>query len=88
MDLDILRQVVELAMDFAERQKVGKQMEYIAYYDVLTGLPNRTLLTTACARPSPRPVAPSNSSRSATSTLTASSPSMIAMGITWVMPSW
>jgi diguanylate cyclase (GGDEF)-like protein/PAS domain S-box-containing protein len=45
LDLDILRQVVELAMDFAERQKVGKQMEYIAYYDVLTGLPNRALLT-------------------------------------------
>ena len=44
VDLEILRQVVELAMDFAERQKVGKQMEYIAFYDVLTGLPNRTLL--------------------------------------------
>ncbi len=44
-DLDILHQVVEMAMDFAERQKVGKQMEYMAYYDVLTGLPNRALLT-------------------------------------------
>ncbi len=45
LDLEILRQVVEMAMDFSERQKVGKQMEYMAYYDVLTGLPNRALLT-------------------------------------------
>jgi diguanylate cyclase (GGDEF)-like protein len=33
-----------MAMDFAERLKVGQRLEYVAFYDVLTGLPNRTLL--------------------------------------------
>ena len=42
-DLDLLWQVIEMVMDFAERQKVGQRLEYVAFYDVLTGLPNRTL---------------------------------------------
>ncbi len=44
-DLDILRQVLGMAMDFVERHKVGQRLEYVAFYDVLTGLPNRTLVT-------------------------------------------
>jgi diguanylate cyclase (GGDEF)-like protein/PAS domain S-box-containing protein len=43
-DLDLLRRVIEMAMDFVERLRVAQQLEYVAFYDVLTGLPNRTLL--------------------------------------------
>lgn len=44
-DVEVLRQVLGMAMDFAERHKVGQRLEYVAYYDPLTGLPNRTLVT-------------------------------------------
>lgn len=43
-DLLVLRQVLEMAMDFAERHKVGQRLEYVAFHDLLTGLPNRTLI--------------------------------------------
>lgn len=43
-DLDVLRQILEMVMDFAERIKVGQRLEYVVFYDLLTGLPNRTLL--------------------------------------------
>jgi len=43
-DVEILQHIIELAIDFTERQKAERQLEYIAYYDVLTGLPNRSLL--------------------------------------------
>ena len=44
-DVAILQQVIGMAMDFAERHKVGQRLEYVAFHDVLTGLPNRTLVT-------------------------------------------
>ena len=44
-DVAILQQVIGMAMDFAERHRVGQRLEHVAFYDVLTGLPNRTLVT-------------------------------------------
>lgn len=44
-DTELLQQVIEMAFEFLERQKVERHLEHIAYYDALTGLPNRSLLT-------------------------------------------
>lgn len=43
-DLEILRQILEIAIHCADRQRFERQQEYLAFYDVLTGLPNRALL--------------------------------------------
>ena len=44
-DLEILGQVLEIAIYCADRQRMERQQEYLAFYDILTGLPNRSLLT-------------------------------------------
>lgn len=44
-DLAILSQVLEMAIHFFDRQRFERQQEYLALYDRLTGLPNRTHLT-------------------------------------------
>ncbi len=44
-DVEILTQIADIAFDYIERQQADQQVEYMAYYDVLTGLPNRVLLT-------------------------------------------
>ncbi|DAB29129.1 MAG TPA: diguanylate cyclase [Sulfurimonas sp. UBA12504] len=36
--------IIGLAMDITERQKQQRHLEYIAHYDMITGLPNRVLL--------------------------------------------
>ncbi|MDD2906585.1 MAG: bacteriohemerythrin [Sulfurimonas sp.] len=36
--------IIGLAMDITERQKQQHHLEYIAHYDMITGLPNRVLL--------------------------------------------
>jgi diguanylate cyclase (GGDEF)-like protein/PAS domain S-box-containing protein len=43
-DLEILGQILEIAIHCADRQRFERQQEYLAFYDVLTGLPNRALL--------------------------------------------
>ena len=40
-----IRGIVGLATDITERMEHEKQLEHIAHYDALTGLPNRVLLT-------------------------------------------
>lgn len=35
---------VAISQDISERKQAERQVEFLAYYDVLTGLPNRTLL--------------------------------------------
>lgn len=37
--------LVSLAMEASERKRVEEQLSQLAYYDLLTGLPNRTLFT-------------------------------------------
>jgi diguanylate cyclase (GGDEF)-like protein/PAS domain S-box-containing protein len=44
-DVKIVQQIADMAYDYSERLRVEKKIEFMAYYDVLTGLPNRTLLT-------------------------------------------
>ena len=33
-----------ISMDFTARKVAEEEIQYLAYYDALTGLPNRTLL--------------------------------------------
>ncbi len=43
-DVDILSRVADMTYDFARHSETKQHVEYMAYYDVLTGLPNRELL--------------------------------------------
>ncbi|RXE97265.1 EAL domain-containing protein [Pseudoalteromonas sp. PS5] len=43
-DKGLVQQYVAILSDMTERKAQEEQIEYQAYYDVLTGLPNRTLL--------------------------------------------
>ncbi len=44
-DLKAVAQVADMAYDFVERKQAEQHIEYMAYYDTLTGLPNRVLLS-------------------------------------------
>ena len=44
-DVEVVRYVAEIAYDFVERRRTELQIQFMAYYDVLTKLPNRTLLS-------------------------------------------
>jgi diguanylate cyclase (GGDEF)-like protein/PAS domain S-box-containing protein len=44
-DTDILEQIGHMAYGFYERLMAEERIEFLAYYDPLTSLPNRTLLT-------------------------------------------
>ncbi|MET0066820.1 MAG: PAS domain S-box protein [Candidatus Thiodiazotropha sp.] len=44
-DLDLVREIANLAYDFHERKRAEEQIQFMAYYDVLTRLPNRALLS-------------------------------------------
>jgi len=41
---DVVQQIADIAYDYIQRKQAEERIEYLAYYDVLTGLPNRTLL--------------------------------------------
>lgn len=43
-DIGIVEDIGQMAFDFVERKRTEQQIEFMAYYDVLTGLPNRELL--------------------------------------------
>jgi diguanylate cyclase (GGDEF)-like protein/PAS domain S-box-containing protein len=43
-DQDIITHYVSISSDISERKEYDKNVHFLAYYDVLTGLPNRTLL--------------------------------------------
>ena len=43
-DVMTVVQLSDMAFDYVERNQTEQQIEYMAYYDVLTGLPNRSLL--------------------------------------------
>jgi diguanylate cyclase (GGDEF)-like protein/PAS domain S-box-containing protein len=43
-DLDLLSQIADITYDFVERKQAENKIEYMAFNDVLTGLPNRQLL--------------------------------------------
>ncbi|MCG8093187.1 MAG: PAS domain S-box protein [Candidatus Thiodiazotropha endolucinida] len=43
-DVTLLSRVADMAYDLVERKRAEDQVEYMAYYDVLTGLSNRVLL--------------------------------------------
>jgi len=44
-DQKIVERVADMAMDFVDRQQAEERMQFMAFNDVLTGLPNRELLT-------------------------------------------
>ncbi|MEW8290823.1 MAG: EAL domain-containing protein [Candidatus Thiodiazotropha endolucinida] len=44
-DILIVSQVADMAYDFVEREQNEKKIEFMAYHDILTGLPNRELLS-------------------------------------------
>ncbi|MET0052419.1 MAG: PAS domain S-box protein [Candidatus Thiodiazotropha sp.] len=44
-DLKLVQEIAGIAHDFRERKRAEEQIEFMAYYDVLTRLPNRTLLS-------------------------------------------
>ena len=44
-DVDVITRIVDVAYDMYERQHAEERVEYMAYYDMLSGLPNRSLLT-------------------------------------------
>jgi diguanylate cyclase (GGDEF)-like protein len=44
-DQSLVSQVAEIALDYIERNAVEKRVQQMAFSDVLTGLPNRRLLT-------------------------------------------
>ncbi len=44
-DASLVQQVADIAYDYVERSRVEQQIQKMAFYDVLTGLPNRRLLT-------------------------------------------
>lgn len=41
---DVITHYVSISSDISERKEYDKNIHFLAYYDVLTGLPNRTLL--------------------------------------------
>jgi diguanylate cyclase (GGDEF)-like protein len=43
-DIDLVSQVVEMTRDFIERKRNEQKIAFMAYNDILTGLPNRELL--------------------------------------------
>ncbi|MFK5985959.1 MAG: EAL domain-containing protein [Pseudomonadota bacterium] len=43
-DISTVQQVADIAYDYVERRKADEHIEYLAYYDVLTGLCNRTMM--------------------------------------------
>ncbi|MET0065294.1 MAG: EAL domain-containing protein [Candidatus Thiodiazotropha sp.] len=43
-DLSIVTRIANMAFDFVEHKQAEQQIQYMAYNDVLTGLPNRQLL--------------------------------------------
>ncbi len=43
-DVKLLTAVADMTYDFAQHSETKQHVEYMAYYDVLTGLPNRELL--------------------------------------------
>ncbi len=43
-DLDLIERIADMAFDFIERKQAERQIKFMAYNDVLTGLPNRQLL--------------------------------------------
>ncbi|MCU7837720.1 MAG: EAL domain-containing protein [gamma proteobacterium symbiont of Taylorina sp.] len=43
-DLALVTQIAEIGLDYLQRVQAKQQVEYMAYYDVLTNLPNRALL--------------------------------------------
>lgn len=43
-DQEIVNQVADMTHDFVERKRIEQRIEYMAFNDVLTGLPNRELL--------------------------------------------
>jgi diguanylate cyclase (GGDEF)-like protein/PAS domain S-box-containing protein len=44
-DINIVAQLAEIALDYVERSEIEQRIQYMAYNDMLTGLPNRRLLT-------------------------------------------
>lgn len=44
-DTEVVELIADTAYDMYERQHAEERIEYMAYYDTLTGLPNRTLFT-------------------------------------------
>lgn len=44
-DIEVVQTVADMAFDLIERKRAEQRIEYMAYYDVLTGLPNRELLS-------------------------------------------
>ncbi|MCG8068491.1 MAG: EAL domain-containing protein [Candidatus Thiodiazotropha taylori] len=49
-DLNVLERIADVAYDFIERKQSEMQIEHMAYYDALTGLPNRTLFSDRMAK--------------------------------------
>ncbi len=43
-ELDLVSHYVSISSDISERKEYDKNIHFLAYFDVLTGLPNRTLL--------------------------------------------
>jgi len=43
-DIEIVQQITDIGYDYVERKQADDHIEYLAYYDELTGLSNRTLL--------------------------------------------
>lgn len=44
-DIELVQQIGEMTYDYAERLETQLQIKHMAYYDSLTNLPNRTLLS-------------------------------------------
>jgi diguanylate cyclase (GGDEF)-like protein/PAS domain S-box-containing protein len=42
-DISVVSRVADMACDFIERQKAEQRIQFMAYNDILTGLPNRVL---------------------------------------------
>jgi diguanylate cyclase (GGDEF)-like protein/PAS domain S-box-containing protein len=45
IDADKVEQIADMAYDYVERKQAENQIEFMAYYDMLTSLPNRELLS-------------------------------------------
>lgn len=43
-DITLVQQIGDLAFDYVERKRAESHIEHMAFYDLLTGLPNRSLL--------------------------------------------
>lgn len=43
-DLELVSEIADMAYEYSERKKAEEQIQFMAYNDVLTGLPNRQLL--------------------------------------------